>query len=1066
MTRWIRILFLSASLAVSSHAAESARQEASPSPTPLPLLAYHPEGDAIVIRNGTRWDNRPLYCNTRLCVVMAGEMPGVSGLMGALNAALVRGPLRLPFEQFAERVARYRPGVMEWELSDPKVPNLKITMTATTVAEGDGFAVQVKSQGAAAEDQLAWLYRPNETNATLTPEEGGFALGKFSVRLSDDKPLTAPFDYKWRFPSKTFVDDSKHLPEEGPGTEFLVPLKDSIPQDFVAVDSSTKPAPPLLPAAEAFRLGIERVTGLGNQITVDTPDPWLNAAVRASCAAMYGLYVKPTFVHSGSSRWRQAWLGWRVMDGATAYGWHDIVQSAARNHFTRQNKKPDPKRMAAEADATGTRQSMNSRFYGPGKVMSMGHGYDMQTEFFDQCCREWRATGDPAFEKDLLPALELHLQWARECFDPEDRGLYESYLNTWATDNQWYNGGGTVEESAYIYYQERAAAEMCARAGRSADAAAHNARADKIRDAVNRVLWLKDKGQYAAYVEQGGHRRVHDDAWVYSEHLPIEAGMATPEQAWQAMYYTDWAMEHFRNPYGGEMRQTSNWVPGVWSLRELYHGDNFAMALGYWLAGQADEGWEIFKGAMLDSQYGDPRPRSAYNKGRSQLISPGGLSQPNCAIDFNDITSMYCRALVEGMFGYRPDYPNGVVTIAPGLPTSWDHASIKTPDYSFSFRRDGATDRYVIGLKRPARMRLRLPVSAERVEGVLVNGKPAEWKIEPWPGVGMLALELPEGTQAEIAVNLAGRTAPVPAIEIAKKTGETTTVANALDPQGCLGPDAKPGHHMAFARVERGNVPYLQVYKVNVTDPAGEAAAAAKILKEAPEGAGWFPVPMDAVFNGDITTTFKQRYVSPRPNTVSNRLGYDGYSNWMRFAGSGGKAQPPDVKCERAASLVDKSSGRLVTPQKAVFAPIAGEKNTAFTSLWDNWPHRVTVPVGKSGDAVWVLLAGSTNPMQGRIANAVLIFRYADGKEEKLDLVPPMNFWSMLGFGNMDYNYKRDAFSLPKDPPPSVQLGTNCRAMVYGWKLRPGVELKEVTLETLSQEVIIGLMGVSVMNPR
>jgi hypothetical protein len=38
--------------------------------------------------------------------------------------------------------------------------------------------------------------------------------------------------------------------------------------------------------------------------------------------------------------------------------------------------------------------------------------------------------------------------------------------------------------------------------------------------------------------------------------------------------------------------------------------------------------------------------------------------------------------------------------------------------------------------------------------------------------------------------------------------------------------------------------------------------------------------------------------------------------------------------------------------------------------------------------------------------------------------------------------------------------------MVYGWKLRPGVALKEVTLETLSQEVIIGLMGVSVMNEK
>jgi hypothetical protein len=89
-----------------------------------------------------------------------------------------------------------------------------------------------------------------------------------------------------------------------------------------------------------------------------------------------------------------------------------------------------------------------------------------------------------------------------------------------------------------------------------------------------------------------------------------------------------------------------------------------------------------------------------------------------------------------------------------------------------------------------------------------------------------------------------------------------------------------------------------------------------------------------------------------------------------------------------------------------------------------------------------------------------------DGVEEKLELVPPLNFWSLCPFGGADYDYKRDAFALPKEPPPQIQLGEDCRAMVFGWKLRPGVALKEVTLETLSQEVVIGLMGASVMNPK
>ena len=35
----------------------------------------------------------------------------------------------------------------------------------------------------------------------------------------------------------------------------------------------------------------------------------------------------------------------------------------------------------------------------------------------------------------------------------------------------------------------------------------------------------------------------------------------------------------------------------------------------------------------------------------------------------------------------------------------------------------------------------------------------------------------------------------------------------------------------------------------------------------------------------------------------------------------------------------------------------------------------------------------------------------------------------------------------------------------WPWRLRPGVELESVTLATLSQEVVVGLMGLTLMNP-
>jgi len=1041
----------------------------------LPGLTYAPEGDAFVIHNGPRWYNRPLYCDRRQMVVEAGEMPGLCWPVGRLGVGIERGAVRLACNEFAQRTMRYRPGRMEWELGDARLPGLSVTMAAVTVASGDGFVVRVSATGAAVGDRLLWMVGPPDPKrpgASTKPIPGmqvtadGFASGVLLSQVDSSLlgSYTFPVSAIEKLSDAMAAAREARVAEAGVGLAVAVDLA-KLPEHHLLVVTDKK----FLPAgtlAQAFDLGSARQVALAQQVVVDTPDSYFNLGVSASCIAMHGLFVDTAFVHSGAPRWRTPYLGWRVMDGATAYGFHDLVGISARTHISHQTTKPTGK-IKAEANEDGGEQSHNSRFYGLGKINSVGGRYDMQTQFFDQCCREWRSTGDRELEKILLPALELHLQWAKECFDPDDDGLYESYVNTWATDSQWYNGGGTVEESAYLYFQNRVAADLCRRAGRAEDARKHDAEAQKIQAALDRVLWLPGKGQYGAYLEQGGHRRVHDDAWILSEHLPIEAGLSTPMQAWQAMYYTDWAMEHFPLPYGGQMRQSSNWVPGTWSLRELYHGDNYGMALGYFLCGQGDEGWELLRGPMLESMYGDPTPKHGCGKGagNANTLSPGSLGQSTCAIDFNDIASMFCRATVEGLFGYRPDYPNGVVAFTPAWPEAWDHAAIKTPDFSLAFKRDGAVDRYTIGLQRQAGLRLRVPIRAAQVQEVRVDGRPVEWKIEPWTGCGMMSIALPATTNAVVEVTLESRQKSPSPITIEKTVGQAQDILNAIDPQACLAAGAAPGFHMAFARVDRGNVPFLQVYKVNITDREGDARRAAQQLQQAPPAASWTPVAMEEAFNGDVRTIFHQRYAAPRPETVSARLAYDGWRCWIQTIQKGGK--PLDVALDKLSTL-RASDGGLLTPQHAVFAPVAtnpGRKNIAFTSLWDNWPHRVTVPVNRSGAAVWLLVCGSTNPMQGRIANAVLTFRYADGREEKLELVPPMNFWSLCKFASAEYSYERDGFSLPKTPPAQVQLGTNCRAMVYGWKLRPGVKLESVALETLSQEVVIGLMGVSIMNP-
>ena len=61
------------------------------------------------------------------------------------------------------------------------------------------------------------------------------------------------------------------------------------------------------------------------------------------------------------------------------------------------------------------------------------------------------------------------------------------------------------------------------------------------------------------------------------------------------------------------------------------------------------------------------------------------------------------------------------------------------------------------------------------------------------------------------------------------------------------------------------------------------------------------------------------------------------------------------------------------------------------------------------------------------------------------------------------YRKDTDAFCLPDPSPPMVQLGSECRAMVLNRAMRPEEVLEYVELETLSQEVVVGLMGLTIM---
>ncbi len=1065
--------------------------------TPL----YAAEGDAFVRQNGDRFGNRPLYCNHNYAVVFAGDKPFLRlgnnhSISGNFMLALVRAGRGKWLPDFSECTAKYRPGRMEWIVRDKCFGATEINLQVVPAETGAGMVLRATIENAEPGDQLIWVsggatqesqsvlwhYDPTTENAELLQRsfEPDDCRGdrvqldgaRWTIQPPSGKRDNLAATGSCSEPAKIFLSDASEWKNPA---ELITSLVKDLPcvvgtisltnhseifWSFGDTDHSGH-------EAAAFAAGEQCVEATANQVVVATPDPWLNLAVAASCSVIDGVFRDGIYTHSGM-RWSTPLLGWRTQFGGTVYGWHSNVLTEAKiclaKQITNSNKLLP---QADEADGLAC-QSLDSRLFGKGRVsIYQPWHYDMQSQFFDQLVHAWRWTGDAALAKILQPGLELHLEYIRDCFDPDGDGLYESYANTWPTDDQWYNGGGTAEETAYAYNSEKAALKFAQLADDKNLIQAHQAQLEKIRHAFLAQLWIPNSGHVGAYREQIGGRRLHESSWLYSAFCPIDAGLLDQEQAAQALYYTEWGLERIKMPYGGEQCWPSGWVPSIWSVREMWPGDNYQLALAYFQTGLADDGWSLLRGTFPQEMF----------FGRV----PGNLGHPAGATDFNDCASMFCRAVVEGLFGYAPNYPDGIVKIAPQFPGDWQHASIRTPDFKFNFLRQEKVIRYQIELAQKCALEISVPVSAKKIASVKVNDAAADWKLLPGFGQSVVQIHVPVSASAKVEIVLE---APLPiglavklegnsgnAISLAPQNG---TVIECHDPQhvfdtvkivdgkisGTLSTNA--GDHLVLALTQVGETTQWREFKIKVTDVSADAARAAKLVQTIPANAQWDCLDLQKIFNGDVRTIFQQKYLSPRPNTCSLRLADDGYSTWQMKLDK--KNRPPTIDFSDVPQLL-KPSNRLVTSQGIPFLWANDKTNILFTSQWDNWPHTAAVPVGKSGDAIWFLVCGSSNPMQVQIANAELRMKYADGVIEKLVLVPPLNFWSLCPLGGADYNYERDAFCLPKIPPATVQLGKNCRAILLNWRLRPGIKLASVTLETVSSEVVIGLMGLTIMNP-
>ena len=235
-------------------------------------------------------------------------------------------------------------------------------------------------------------------------------------------------------------------------------------------------------------------------------------------------------------------------------------------------------------------------------------------------------------------------------------------------------------------------------------------------------------------------------------------------------------------------------------------------------------------------------------------------------------------------------------------------------------------------------------------------------------------------------------------------------------------------------------------------------------------GGKYRKVYFDPSLNACVTDIFKNKYVSPRPQTTTLQIPVQGVGEWCH------PQYTPTIDDTGFRNLVRKNE---ITIAGVPFRSPKEGNNIAFASLWDNYPNEQLVPLDGKASSAYLLMAGTTNHMQSHIDNAVVIVRYQDGTTTQMPLRNPDN-WCPI---EQDYFVDGKAFQTASPRPYRICLSTGDVSRdlgqklgikgVYGREIPGGAaqmlrmpldarkELQSLTVRALSNDVVIGLMAIT-----
>jgi hypothetical protein len=1103
-------------------------------------MRYQSEGGAFVIRDGKEFFNRPLYGPNIPFRVDGGDLPEFSLYLPGHG-----GNLRLGFavaggekwlSQADHIVTYYAAGRLLYEVRDALLgPNGVIHVEA--LVEGAGLWVEFHTEALTKAVSLTWAFggvsgRKGRRNGDIGCEVQ--PVGKFfQVRPAECQGnrwsihdheadvqaeairlhLTAPagaamrvfdaekWDSDWReiWP-RSEATAAPALPALAGQIEFTQnPLRLRVGVlEGAALPHASVAAPH--PDLDRFSARKAELTKIATALSWTTPDALLDGVAPALGIASDAIWDEAEgCVMHGAVAWRNPLAGWRGPYVLDVTGRHDRMRRHLRHWIARQNTTPvengsggeaGPAGFSAIVAATGgpDKGSANSRSEGllhSNGDLSHNH-YDMNLVFFDALLRHLRWTGDLSFAREVWPALVRHAAWERRLFRREygsaalSQPLYEAYAAIWASDNLQYSGGGASHSSAYNIFLNRRMAELADILGESS--AAYRAEADAIDNAMRRLLWMPGRGAFAESKDWLGDRGLAENPAVWTVYHTIDSEVTTRKEAWQMVSERLDAIRKVpvvgtNVPAGGWQMACSDWMPYVWSLTLLVLAENLHMALALYQAGRSEEAYGLLYGSLVDAGY---RGLCPGNFPMSLQLDPHRQESQR---DFGDPMGCASRALVEGLWGVRPDLLTGHLNLRPQLPRSWTHGELRHPELTLAYQRKGMNESWQIQslLPKPVALRLEIPAWTMELPQVLINGQTTTAAfVAEAVGSPALLVQSPAASSWTVEIRWKGaQPTPIPADPVRCKADEKipwpaeTATATLDDPQSCLenGRAKSSGSHTVFASVQKGVCHYWLPLRLEIAPQTGP-----RIQSTTPEPTEHFEaVQMDSLLTGQVSQILSRSYTEPRPNLCSLNLPEGLLGGWANF----------DVKAEIDDAGLRSANGELQLSNGLKFRTPASPltPNCRFLSRWSLDEPTLQVPLTGHARAVYVLLACTTFPQATRSLHGVARIKYAGhAPASEVELRSPQNWWPVeQDYLLDDYLFRMEPVGAAQQPlPVRVDLKTgNTRildratskgkvsrilggsATVLRLDIDPLQTLEQLELECALNGVVMGVLAVT-----